>query len=225
MESFAARVVRFTVALGAAFLVAIMPSIAARPGTAARDLHADVLVQAGHEGRPDCDREPARLCNNTGTAGEIGWAPVVANEATRVLRAHGISVLRVPAAMPDTYHVTVAVFVHFDGSAQACASAASVGYPLRARSREAAEAWKALYGRFWPYGFEHDNFTKTEAGYYGFSHVKDVADSAVLIEGGEMTCPRQRAWLAPRLAWEGRLVAYYVARRLGRDDVPLPALP
>jgi hypothetical protein len=199
-------------------------SLAAGP-PAEPDLRADVLVQAGHEGRPDCAREPARLCNNTGTAGESGWTPIVANEATRVLRAHGITVLREPAALPGTYHVTVAVFVHFDGSAQPCASAASVGYPARARSRDAAEAWKALYRRFWPYGFEHDNFTKTEAGYYGFSHVKDVADSAVLIEGGEMTCPRQRAWLAPRLAWEGRLIASFVARRLGRDDVPLPALP
>jgi hypothetical protein len=185
---------------------------------------ADVLVQAGHEGRPDCEREPARLCNNTGTPGEIRWTPVVADEATRVLRAHGIRVLRKPAALPGDYHVRVAVFLHFDGSASPCGSAASVGYPKRAHAAAAAAAWKTLYARFWPYGFESDNFTPTEAGYYGFSHVKDVADSAVLIEGGEMTCPRQRAWLEPRLRWEGDLVAYYVMQRLGRPGTPLPVM-
>jgi hypothetical protein len=224
MHVLVVRLIPVVAALGLALCVG-MPSNAAVPPRAVPDRRADVLVQAGHEGRPDCEREPSRLCNNTGTAGEIAWTPIVADEATRVLRAHGISVLREPAALPGTYHVRVAVFVHFDGSAQPCASAASVGYPSRARSHEAAAAWKTLYARFWPYGFEHDNFTKTEAGYYGFSHVKDVADSAVLIEGGEMTCPRQRAWLAPRLAWEGRLIAYYVAKRLGRDDVPLPTPP
>ncbi len=185
---------------------------------------ADVLVQAGHEGRPDCLREPLRLCNNTGTPGEIDWAAIVADETTRVLRAHGVTVLRKPAALPGDYHVKVAVFLHFDGSTTPCSSGASVGYPKRARSREAATAWKKLYARFWPYGFESDNFTKTEAGYYGFSHTKDVADSAVLIEGGEITCPRQRAWLAPRLRFEGRLIAYYVAQRLGRAGVPMPAM-
>ena len=186
---------------------------------------ADVLIQAGHEGRPDCDREPLRLCNNTGAAGEMAWTPIVADEATRILRAAGISVIRRPAYLHGQYHVKDAVFLHFDGNAQPCGSGASVGYPVRAHSPEAAAAWKALYGASFPFRFQPDNFTVHLAQYYGFDHVRDVSDAAYVIEWGEVSCPAQHAWLGRRLAWEGALLAYFLARRLGNTSVPLPAAP
>ena len=185
---------------------------------------ADVLVQAGHEGRPDCAVEPASLCNNTGAPGEIHWTPVVADEVTRVLRAHGISVLRMPAHLSGPYKVKDAVFIHFDGNVTPCSSGASVGYPSTANSQAAADAWKALYGKAIPFAFQADNFTPNLQGYYGYHHVQ-VSDAAFLIEGGEISCPAQHAWLQKHLLWEGDLIAYFLARRLGNTTVPQPPLP
>ena len=186
---------------------------------------ADVLIQAGHEGRPDCAREPATICRNTGTAGEIAWTPVVADEATRILSAAGVKVLRRPAYLSGQYRVRDAVFIHFDGSGRPCSSGASIGYPVRAQSPQAGAAWKALYKRFWPFGFEADNFTPTLAGYYGFNHVRAVTDAALVVEGGEMSCPKQHAWLQSRLKWEGALIAHFVSARIGKGNVPLPPAP
>jgi len=49
----------------------------------------DVFIQAGHENTPD---------NKTGGEGplgnEIDWTPIVADEATRILRQAGISTIR-----------------------------------------------------------------------------------------------------------------------------------
>ncbi len=192
-------------------------------------LDADVLIQAGHQGRPDCGSEPASLCSNTGAPGEITWTPIVADEATKVLRAAGVRVLRENADLQGRhYRVRDAVFIHFDGSEQPCSTAASVGYPEAAngwpepaRSKEAATSWKALYGRTFPFGFEQDNFTESLRKYYGFKHVI-VSDAAFVLEGGEITCPKQRDWLKNRLAWEGDLLAYFLSRRVGVGYVPLP---
>ncbi len=81
--------------------------------------------------------------------------------------------------------------------------------------------WKKLYGRSWPYGFEPDNFTETLRDYYGFKRV-NVTDAALVIEGGEKTCPPQSRWIAAHLKWEGELIAHFVSLRLGRGRVPLP---
>jgi hypothetical protein len=183
---------------------------------------ADVLIQAGHEGRPDCEREPASLCRNTGAAGEIEWTPVVADEATRILRAAGIAVIRRPAFLDGQYNVTDAIFLHFDGNAKPCTTGASVGYPQRARSAEAAAEWTSLWKTFFPFRFEPDNFTSNLSGYYGFKHVRSVSDAAIVIEGGEMTCPAQHAWMKSHLKFEGALIAHFVSARLGKGNVPLP---
>jgi hypothetical protein len=208
-------------------------SVFSPPVLAAPALDGDVLIQAGHEGRPDCGPppggEPPSLCHNTGARGEIRWTPVVADEATRALRAAGIHVLRVGANLEGRrYRVRDALFLHFDGSTRPCATGASIGYPTKANgwtapaaSAGAGAAWKALYGRFIPFRFERDNFTSTLRRYYGFKHVA-VSDAALVIEGGELTCPAQREWLQTKLRWEGDLLAYFVATRLGRN-VPLPS--
>src|ERR1700704_1180573 len=56
--------------------------------------NADVFIQAGHENTPD---------NKTGGEGplgnEIDWTPVVANEATRILRSAGVSAIREDASL------------------------------------------------------------------------------------------------------------------------------
>ena len=174
---------------------------------------ADVLVQAGHQGRPDCNVEPPSLCRNTGASespGEIVWTPIVADEATRVLEAHGVSVLRMPAYLPRHYNVGVAVFIHFDAVPdpdRPCKAHSSVGYPRGEASKALAQAWKALYRRYWHDGFAADNYTTNLGDYYGYHHVT-ASKGEFLIEGGEMTCPADYAWLHSHLKFLGELVAY-----------------
>ena len=183
--------------------------------------HADVLISAGHEGRPaSCARYPKRPCN-LGANGEREWTPVVADEATHVLRAHGVSVMREPADFDGSYAVGAAVFIHFDGSPTPCASGASVGYHDR-KYQLAAQQWRALYSHYFPFGFQPDDFTKGLRDYYAFRQVQ-ARDASLVLELGELTCPRQRAWLAPRLQFEGQLLAYFLSRLIGKGDVPLPS--
>ena len=211
-----------SIALAAIIMCQSLASAAQSPFS-----QADVLIQAGHEGRPDCGVEPARLCNNTGAPGEIGWTPITADAATRALRAAGISVLREPAHLSGPYHVRVAIFVHFDGSTTPCASGPSLGYPSGSlakfglHSRDAAKQWHALYGAVNPFAFQPDNFTSHLGEYYGYHHVF-ASDASLLIEGSEITCAVQRRWQVAHLQYEGRLIAYFVSRRLGNRKVPHP---
>lgn len=180
----------------------------------------DVLVSAGHEGRPQsCARFPAHHCN-LGAAGERVWNPIVADEVTRVLRAHGFRVVRVPADYRGTYAVRVAVFIHFDGAVPACGSAASIGYPASTAER-VADSWKRLYGAYFPFGFRPDNFTGGLREYYAYKQTR-AKRGAFVLELGEITCPAQRRWLAPRLRWDGDLIAYWIGSLLKPGRVPLP---
>lgn len=180
----------------------------------------DVLISAGHEGRPaSCARFPQHHCN-LGATGEREWTPIVADAATKVLREHGVSVARVPADFEGNYAVDAAIFIHFDGASPSCGSTASVGYN-GASSEAAAKAWRALYGLYWPYGFEPDNFTVGLRQYYAYKQV-DAASGALVLELGEITCDAQRRWLAPRLRWEGALIGYFVSRLIGKGAVRDP---
>jgi len=188
---------------------------------------ADVLVQAGHQGRPDCNVEPANLCRNTGASkspGEIAWTPIVADEATRVLESHGVSVVRLPAYLPHHYDVAIAVFIHFDATPdpnRPCNAHSSVGYPPGETSQSLARAWKSLYGTYWPYGFAPDNYTSNLGNYYGYHRVT-ASRGALLVEAGEMTCPADYTWLRSHLTFLGKLIAYFVSRHIGKGNVPLP---
>lgn len=180
----------------------------------------DVLISAGHEGRPaSCTHFPQHKCN-LGATGERAWTPIVADAATRILREHGVKVIRLPADFAGEYRVNAAVFIHFDGSDPPCHSSASIGYPSK-HDAPAAAAWRKLYGGYWPYGFQPDNFTEGLREYYAYKQV-DARDAALVLELGEITCSAQRAWLAQRLQWEGALLAYYLSRLTGLGDVPLP---
>jgi hypothetical protein len=180
----------------------------------------DVLISAGHEGRPaSCAHFPQHKCN-LGAAGEREWTPIVADAATKMLRAHGVTVVRLPADFSGKYRVDAAVFIHFDGSDPPCHSSASIGYPSR-QYAPAAAAWRKLYGNYWPYGFQSDNFTEGLRKYYAYKQV-DARDAALVLELGEITCPVQHGWLAPRLQWEGELLAYYLSRLIGKGEMPRP---
>lgn len=194
-------------------------------------LSAQVLIQAGHQGRPgDCishgGHETERLCHNTGSpagAGEMAWTPIVADETTRILRVHGINVIRRPAYLGNArYYVDLAVYLHFDGSTRPCSSGASVGYPAGARNRKLATTWKALYARAFPYRFMPDNFTVGERRYYAYENV-NASIGQFLFEGAEMSCPPQYAWMKRHLHWEARLLAAFIDRQLGRSDISMPA--
>ena len=180
----------------------------------------DVLISAGHEGRPaSCPHFPQHRCN-LGAAGERAWSPIVADAATRILRSHGVTVARRPADFKGSFSVADAVFIHFDGSNPPCRSGASIGYH-RSADAAGARAWRELYGRYFPFHFQPDNFTAGLRDYYAFRQVK-ASDASLVLELGEITCPVQRAWLAPRLEWEGALIAYFLSRRMGKGNVPDP---
>ena len=184
-------------------------------------IHADVLVSAGHEGRPAaCATFPRHPCN-LGAPGEREWTPIVADEVTRVLREHNVNVLREPADFDGEYDVDAAVFIHFDGNERPCSSGASIGYHHES-DRAAALAWRDLYSRIFPFQFMPDNFTMGLRDYFAFRQVR-ASDAALVLELGEIGCPQQRAWMQDRLTALGDLVAYYISRQIGKGAVPFPA--
>lgn len=191
---------RFLVATLAASLIALAPA-------AAEPLHYDVLISAGHEGRPASCAHYKHKCN-LGAPGERQWTPVVADAAAAVLRGRGFSVAREPADFPGTYDVKAAIFIHFDGTERACTSGASIGYHTDA-SKAAADLWRKEYSAIFPFQFMPDNFTRNLRDYYGFRQVH-AQDGALVIELGEVSCPAQRAWLASRLQWEGEFIADFL---------------
>ncbi len=180
----------------------------------------DVLISAGHEGRPaSCARFPQHRCN-LGAAGERSWTPIVADAATQILREHGLTVARRPADFAGKYRVTAAVFIHFDGSDPPCRSRASIGYSHKSDAAAAAR-WRALYGHYWPFGFQPNNFSIGLREYYAYRQV-DARDATLVLELGEITCPSQRAWLEPRLRWIGALLAHFLSALIGKGNVRNP---
>ena len=174
--------------------------------------HYDVLISAGHEGRPaSCARFPKRACK-LGAAGERAWTPIVADEATRDLRKLGYSVAREPADFTGLYDVKAAIFIHFDGNTRPCSSGASIGYHNSASAR-AARLWHHEYGSVFPFRFQPDNFTESLHDYYGF-HQVHATRGALVLELGELTCPVQHRWLAQHLRWEGDAIAHFVTTLL-----------
>jgi hypothetical protein len=202
------RLPAFAAALACALLVA---------RAAARAEEGDIVIQAGHEGRPaSCAALHVKACN-LGTSGggalERTWTPIVADEAARVLRAAGYTVVRRPADYTAHDTARAAVFLHFDGSARPCASGASIGFPATT-SRAFVDAWKSRYRALFPYRFVGENFTTNESEYYGFRKVD--APQKLLIEFGEMTCPAQREWMQSRLRELGDQLAQFLMAEVPR---------
>ena len=202
------RLPALATSLAAAVLLTAAPALAET---------GDVLVQAGHEGRPaSCAPHHVKACNvGTGGGGgarEQSWTATVADRVTQVLREHGYAVIRRPADYDEHDTARAAVFLHFDG-APACASGASVGFPSTT-SRAFVDAWETRYRAWFPYRFVGENFTKNEHEYYGFRKVD--APEKMLIEFGEMTCPAQQRWMAPRLRAMGDELAAFLMEQLPR---------
>lgn len=174
-------------------------------------LHYDVLISAGHEGRPASCATFHHKCN-LGADGESAYNTVVADAAAAELRSRGFSVAREPADFAGTYDVKTAAFIHFDGSDPACTSGASIGYHTR-DSQPLAQRWRTAYSALFPFTFMPDNFTKNLSDYYGFRQVH-ASDGALVVEFGEISCPRQKAWLAPRLQQLGKFLASFLAQSM-----------
>ena len=190
--------------------LALVAALAAPAGAAT----VDVVVQAGHEGRPaSCARFHVAACNmgaSSGTDAEIAWTPVVADAATATLRAAGLRVARRPADYAEHDVARAAVFLHFDG-ASPCASGASVGFPPALGGAFAAR-WERAYRSWFPYRFVGENISTNESRYYGFRKVD--APRKLVIEFGELSCPAQAAWLRPRLHDLGVFLARFLIAEL-----------
>ena len=133
----------------------------------------------------------------------------------RRLRSYAATVfpvLRRPADYAGHDRARAAVFLHFDGSAPACRSGASVGFPTAADA-PFARRWEHRYRAWFPFRFAGENITRNEAEYYGFRKV-DAPDRMLLIEFGEMTCPPQERWLAPRLHALGIELARFISAEI-----------
>ena len=169
----------------------------------------DVVIQAGHEGRTS---------GNTGAISsqyrEVAWNTLVADEVVAQLKHYGIhSIKRLSAKVPFT-RAKIAVAIHFDGAKIPCNSGASVGYPSHA-SYDFAQRWKNLYSTYFPFGWHQDNFTPNLRNYYGYQWIH--AEKFLLLELGELTCDKQTLWLKPRLKKIAHLVAYSIAKELGKE--------
>ena len=174
----------------------------------------DVVIQAGHEGRTH---------GNTGAVSkyysEVKWNILVADEVTKTLRSWDIEVKRVPAKV-GILRAKVAVAIHFDSANTPCHSGASIGYPSM-DSYDFAQSWKKLYRTYFPYQWHVDNFTKNLENYYSYKWIR--AEKFLVLELGEITCNKQTKWLKPRLKKVARLIAYAIAKELGKE-VPKPIL-
>lgn len=175
----------------------------------------DVVVQAGHEGRPaSCAPNHVRACNigaSSSIGREIAWTPIVADAMTAALRKAGLRVARRPADYPQHDTARVAIYMHFDGSEPACASGTSVGFPSTTPHTFVAD-WERAYTNVFPFKNVGENISSNEEHYYGFRKVD--APVKMLIEYGEITCPAQASWLAPRLRELGVITARFVIGHL-----------
>lgn len=174
--------------------------------------YAEIYIQAGHEGRTR---------GATGTQSEYGreidWTPIVADEATRILREAGISVIRSNADRRRFSKVDLALSIHFDGCKQGCATGASIGYD-DPTDKPAAIAWKEFYSQYFRFKWQEDNFTENLRQYYNFKFTI-TSDAELVLELGDLTCPEQALWLKEHLNEIGHLVAYFAADRIGKSEL------
>lgn len=174
--------------------------------------HAEIYIQAGHEGRTK---------GSTGTQSEYGreidWTPIVADEATRILREAGISVIRSKADHYRYSKVDLALSIHFDGCETHCATGASIGYD-DPTDKPAADAWKEYYSSIFQFNWKPDNFTKNLSNYYNFKYTI-TKDAELVLELGDLTCPQQALWLRDNLDSLGYHVAYFAASRIGKEHL------
>jgi len=195
-----------------AFVIALL-ALGRQPAGADQ---VDVVIQAGHQGRPaSCAPLHVKHCNLGTAAGlqrEIDWTPIVANAATETLRRDGFTVKTRPADYLGHDRARIALFLHFDGSPHPCDGGASVGFPP-GTNHSFVQAWEHRYGAIFPYRFVGENISSNEAHYYAYRRVTTPGQT-MLIEFGEMTCEKQERWMQPRLHELGVAVARFVRAEL-----------
>jgi len=172
-----------------------------------RVINTTVLIQEGHVGR---------------TKGNIGsihnglveseWNHRVGKRVEEILENAGIDVHRVGAKIPTT-NAVIAVSIHFDGSANTCATGASIGHNGSRGAKLMAKHWREQYGSFYPFKWHSDNFTKNLSHYYGFYNVS-ASKGFLVLELGELTCKEQTDWLEPRLDKVAEKIANFIKKEL-----------
>lgn len=176
---------------------------------------ADVLIQAGHEGR------------NSGATGaaanglrEIDLTPRVADAAAQTLRDAGLTVLRDPAdPADDKATVKIAVAFHFDGPPGAGAQFLYDDPSDKPLADYLRAAWDVYYeGKWLP---DNTSYLADDTGYsryYGFSDWT-TSDGEVVMELDTIGDPvRAALWKQPGYPeWAGRVIGAAIARRLGKN--------
>ena len=178
---------------------------------------AQIYIQAGHEGRTKGATGTSSAFGN-----EIEWTPVVADEATRILREAGITVIRSNADRRKYCVVDLALSIHFDGCVKQCATGASIGYD-DPTDKPAADEWKSIYSKYYKHKWHDDNFTKNLRYYYNYKYTI-TRDAELVLEMGDLSCPTQAKWMKKNLKNLGHVVAYFAAKRIGKEhliDVPV----
>lgn len=168
----------------------------------------DVIVQMGH-----CFRKTG----STGTSGHRGteqeFVSIVGPKMVEWLTFAGLTARTVLAdeAIPSS---KVFIALHQDGSTNASARGASIGYPpSNGDGRDLGQLWKAMYQQAgWPSGFRPDNYTSALSGYYGFR--KTNADVKLLIEHGFATNVADENWMWDHIPQIARVNADAVVRFL-----------
>ena len=172
-----------------------------------RVVNTTVLLQAGHVGRTKGNI--GSICNGLV---ESKWNERVAIRVEDILKKKGIAVERVGAKIPVA-NATIAVAIHFDGSANECATGASIGHDGSPEAKRLAKDWRREYGNFFPFKWHKDNFTPNLKHYYGFSRVS-ASKGFLVLELGEITCKKQTDWLEPRLGEVASKIAYFIIKEL-----------
>lgn len=180
---------------------------------------ANVLIQAGHEGR---------TCGLTGTESkdhkeaEITWTPIVVKEATKVLRYNGVNVIEAPADYYRRSHVELALYVHFDGNGEDCSQGPSIGYPKKETKPNAAYIWENYYNKdYFNYKWRNSENIENLYAYYEYKNTT-ASIAKMVLELGDMKCDNQVIFLKPRLEEIGDLIACSAARIIGKPDIKFP---
>lgn len=145
-----------------------------------------LVVQKGH-----CNRRTGK----TGTTGEQAYVTRVADACHALLNGRNGWVVNRTLADVNDYRGSAFVALHCDGSTNASARGASVGYRTP-EGQTFGQAWKLAYARRgWPI-FRRDNYTDALAGYYGTRRAVRAGNRrAIVIECGFRTSPEDRALL------------------------------
>ncbi len=176
---------------------------------------ATFAIQVGHAHRSR---------GSTGTVGEQTYARAAAEECAHRLRAlgHNPLVLLADAPVPRCDRFAA---IHGDGSVQPSARGASFGYRTgasnAAASREMGETWQRTYQRLGMSSFRKVNYTKNLGEYYGTGRGNQAGSKAsIIVEGGFLTNPEERAWMTSRAGIDAMAQAL-VAAFTGREADPV----